>query len=52
MKNCQRYISMYHCSPITGRRSLKVGKLWDRLGTDFKDLLPAIGEQRYIEIYF
>ena len=28
MENWQSCISMYHCYPIAGRRSLKEGKLW------------------------
>ena len=47
MENYQNYITMYSCSPITGRRSWKEKKYGTNLSRSFPcfpDLVPGIGE--------
>ena len=49
MKNFHSYIAMYCCSPITGTRSVKLGKLGNRFfntSSTFHDLLPVIRDKQ------
>ena len=52
VQNCKNYISMYCCSTIAERRSLKSVQNLSHSYMPFQDLLPAIGEQWYIEMWF
>ena len=52
VQNCQNYISMYHCSPIAGRRSWKSVSNLSHNYAPIQDLHLSIGEQWYIKMYF
>ena len=36
LENCQTHILIYHCSPLQGKRSYKVGKIRDKSGPYFQ----------------
>ena len=51
LENSYKSICLHGCTPIHGERSFFFLKVWDRFDT-LKDLLPWIGEQKYIQMDF
>ena len=51
LENSYKSICLHGCTPIHEERSFFFLKVWDRFDT-LKDLLPWIGEQKYIQMDF